>query len=492
MAHSNANASFPIPVLRGDYPDPSIVRVGENYYMTHSSFMYAPGLQIWHSRNLINWSPLCYALKVYMGDVWAPDLVYVNGLYYIYFPANGTNYVIYAEKAEGPWSDPIDLQVDGIDPGHLLGKDGQRYLYVNFGRAATLAPDGLSVTGDLRTVYEGWPIPQDWATEGMALESPKLLIRGEYYYLICAQGGTAGPATSHMAVAARSNNPLGPWENSPYNPLVHTWSREERWWSKGHGTLVDASDGQWYFVYHAYEKDYYTLGRQTLLDPIEWTEDEWPVISPNTVREAGWAEGSAPNLSDDFRGAELGWQWRFYRELNPERYQVGGGVLRLKAQGNSLSDSAPLVVIPPDHAYEAEVQIKIGPGAETGLILFYNDRCYAGIGFTEHEIFRLRRGAKSYPIEGQGCLLHLKLYNDCHTVTMFYSTDGMHWNRFPAALEVSGYHHNSFGEFISLRLGIYAAGRGEAEFSEFRYRSVQTVKSYILPLGQLDGHLPER
>jgi len=474
MLRSNSNVSFPIPILRGDYPDPSIVRVGEDYYMTHSSFMYAPGLQVWHSRNLIDWAPLCYALKVYLGDVWAPDLVYVNGLFYIYFPANGTNYVIYAEKAEGPWSEPIDLQLDGIDPGHLHGIDGQRYLYVNFGRAVTLAPDGLSATSDLCTVYDGWPIPEDWATEGAALESPKLLAKGDYYYLICAQGGTAGPATSHMAIAARSKNPLGPWENSPHNPLVHTWSRKERWWSKGHGTLVDTPDGKWYFVYHAYEKDYYTLGRQTLLDPIEWTEDGWPVVSPNAAaaEEAMWTGDAALDLSDDFQGNGLGWQWRFYKELNPERYQAGGGVLRLKAKGQSAADSGPLLLIPPDHAYEAEVQINIDSEAEAGLILFYNEHCYAGIGFTEHEIFRLRRGIRSYPIQGEGSRVHLKLRNDHHEVSMFYSADGIEWARFPAAVDVSGYHHNSFGEFLSLRLRIYAAGNGEVEFSGFQYRKL--------------------
>jgi xylan 1,4-beta-xylosidase len=82
MSNSNINAIYPIDILRGDYPDPSIVRVGQDYYMTHSSFMYAPGLLVWHSRNLSDWVPLCHALQTYAGDIWAPDLVYVNGLFY--------------------------------------------------------------------------------------------------------------------------------------------------------------------------------------------------------------------------------------------------------------------------------------------------------------------------------------------------------------------------------------------------------------------------
>lgn len=471
---------IPKVLLAGDYPDPSIVRVGQDYYMTHSSFMYGPGLLIWHSRNLVDWTPVGHALQQYIGDVWAPDIVCVDGRFYIYFPSNGTNYVVYADRPEGPWSEPIDLQVEGIDPGHLLTPEGERYLYLNFGRVVKLAPDGLSTVGEVQTVYDGWPIPEDWEYEGMALESPKLLVKGGYYYLISAQGGTAGPATSHMVVVARSRHPLGPWENSPYNPLVHTWSKEDRWWSKGHGTLFDTPEGDWYIVYHAYEKDYYTLGRQTLLEPVEWTEDGWPVLKSGadarTVSEVvseGVTASVQRELSDDFQSAQLGWQWRFYKELDPSRYETGGGVLRLKGRGSSPADAGPLLCIPPDHAYEAEVEVRIDPQVEAGLVLFYNDRCYAGIGFDGQHLFRLRRAAKGFYQPGQGRSLHLKLRNDHHTVSMYYSKDGSEWVKFPASMEVSAYHHNAFGDFISLRLGVYAAGEGYAEFRNFRYRSLQ-------------------
>jgi beta-xylosidase len=273
-----------------------------------------------------------------------------------------------------------------------------------------------------------------------------------------------------MAIVARSTSPLGLWENSPYNPLVHTESRDERWWSKGHGTIVDTPDGKWYIVYHAYEKDYYTLGRQTLLEPVEWTEDGWPTLSASQA--ALPMTGKPLDLSDDFASTELGWQWRFYRELDSGRYEVGDGVLKLRAQGESVPDSGPLVIIPPDCAYEAQVRIRVTPEAEAGLVLFYNDRCYAGIGFTEQEIYRLRRGAKSASIKGEGNVLYLKIRNVHHTVRMFYSVDGTVWKKYPFSLEVSGYHHNAFGEFLGLRLGLYAAGKGTVEFSDFRYRTI--------------------
>jgi beta-xylosidase len=227
-------------ILAGDYPDPSIVRVGRHYYMTHSSFHYTPGLLMWHSHNLIDWEPIGHAIHEHVGgSIMAPDLIYYEGLYYIYFPAGGTNWVVTAENPAGPWSNPIDLKIGYIDPGHAADQEGNRYLFLSEGFMVQLTKDGLSTVGELRKVYEGWRYPKEWLTEGFYLESPKLTYKDGYYYMTSAQGGTAGPATSHMIVSARSKSLEGPWENSPYNPIVRTKHRSETWWSKGHGTLVD-------------------------------------------------------------------------------------------------------------------------------------------------------------------------------------------------------------------------------------------------------------
>ena len=109
----------------------------------------------------------------------------------------------------------------------------------------------------------------------LAREGPKLLRRGDYFYLIGAVGGTSGPPTGHMVVVSRSRSIDGPWEQCPHNPIVRTTDARERWWSRGHATLVEGPDGEWWMVYHGYENGYYTLGRQTLLEPIEWTKDGW-------------------------------------------------------------------------------------------------------------------------------------------------------------------------------------------------------------------------
>lgn len=133
------------PVFAGDYPDPSILRDGKDYYIVHSSFEYYPGLLIWHSTDLINWMPVTNILHTYVGSAWAPDMVKYNGKYYVYFPTESKKYVVWAESMNGPWSDPIDLKADvGIDPDHVVDADGNRYLYFSNRGCVPLSDDGLS------------------------------------------------------------------------------------------------------------------------------------------------------------------------------------------------------------------------------------------------------------------------------------------------------------------------------------------------------------
>ena len=318
------------PIFAGDYPDPSLLRDGMDYYVVHSSFEYYPGLLIWHSTDLINWEPVTNALHRYVGSVWAPDLVKNKGKYYIYFLANNTNYVVTAGSITGPWSDPVDLKIGNIDPGHVTDDQGRRYLYFSSGGYVPLSDDGLSVAGGLKPAYDGWPVPREWTIECFCLEGPKLVKRGGYYYLTVAEGGTAGPATSHMVISARSRSPFGPWENSPFNPIVRTEDKSERWWSKGHGTVFEDGSGEWWIVFHGYENGHYNMGRQTLLQPVEWTSDGW-YKTPEGVktdeplkRPAGKKSDAAFSLSDDFDGPALKAHWKFYGEYE---WNSEGGVI---------------------------------------------------------------------------------------------------------------------------------------------------------------------
>jgi len=299
--------------------------------------------------------------------------------------------------------------------------------------------------------------------------------------MVLAEGGTAGPPTGHMVVAARSKSIEGPWENSPYNPILRTRSNEERWWSKGHGTLVEDRAGKWWMVYHAYENGYYTLGRQTLLEPIEWTADGWFRASGSDpaapiAKPAGDAVPHGFAYSDDFSRPKMGVQWSFYAgdQADRDRYRYDNGALVLQGKGSGPADSSPLWFVNGDHAYEMEVEIDADRTASGGLLVFYSRKLYAGLGFSAANL-RLhlygmdRTSAKPKQL---GQRLWIRLRNDRHIVTLDYSGDGTTWERYDRAIEVSGYHHNVAYDFLSLRPALYASGSGEVRFRNFRYRAL--------------------
>ncbi|MFG6685792.1 family 43 glycosylhydrolase [Mariniflexile sp. HNIBRBA6329] len=473
-------STYSNPILGGDYPDPSIVRVGSDYYMTHSSFNYYPGLIILHSTDLIHWERISHALTQNVGSVWAPDLVFVNGKYYIYFPAGGTNWVVYADSPNGTWSEPIDLKLSGfIDPGHVVDGEGNRYLYLSKGFVVKLTDDGLATAEEPVFNYEGWQFPKEWSTECFCLESPKSTVKDGYYHLITAEGGTAGPATAHMVVSARSKSPYGPFENSPYNPIVHTKNRGERWWNQGHGTLVDDINGNWWIMYHGYEKNFQTLGRQTLMLPIEWTEDGWfrvpeGINASDKISVPDLKVSSASHsLNDNFDNAQLNLQWQFYKDYNPERTKFKNGTLVFKAEGKSFADSSPLLVNSSDRKYEVQVEYILEGNVEVGLCLYYNEVANMHISVTKEKfsVYNRQKRKISEP-NNFGKHGYLRILNDENEVSFYYSADGESWTRLERSIEASGFNHNVFGEFLSLRAGLFAFGEGEVQFDNFSYKAL--------------------
>ncbi|WP_343612530.1 family 43 glycosylhydrolase [Novosphingobium sp.] len=488
------NGWYRNPIMPGDYADPSVLKDGDDYYMTHSSFDAAPGLIIWHSRDLVNWQPIGPALPKPLGTVFAVDIAKHDGRYYIYIPfmkapwsqglASFANiYVIHADSMAGPWSEPVDMKIGGlIDPGHVVGEDGHRYLFLSGINRVRLSADGLSTDGPVEKAYDGWHYPDEWVTEGYSLEGPKLFRPGAWFYLVSAVGGTSGPATSHMVIVARSKSVLGPWENCPHNPIVRTRSDKEAWWSRGHATMVEGPGGKWSMVYHGYENGYRTLGRQTLLEPMAWGEDGWPralggdlsMALPMPTGKAGGSHGFL--RSDDFTAPDFGTRWSFYGAAPGEiaRAHVGGGVLDLSAKGSSPADCSPLTQTVGDHAYEISVVVEPVDGAEGGLLLFYDDRLFLGLGIDGQHMTTWRGGHRSFWQEPAPATpkLHLKIVNDRNIVTFFYSLDGKAWTRHGIRSEVSGYQANTVDDLASLRPALYASGKGKVRFSAYRFRAL--------------------
>lgn len=481
------------PVLAGDFPDPTLLRDGDDFYLTHSSFDAAPGLLIWHSRDLVNWRPLGPVLDKPLGTVFACDLVKHDGRYFLYIPfmrapwsmelkGFANIYVIHAPSISGPWSAPVDLGIGGlIDPGHVVGEDGRRYLFFNQGKRVRLSADGLSADGPIETVYHAWKYPDEWVTEAYALEGPKLFRRGGWFYLVSAVGGTSGPATGHMVIAARARSIDGPWENCPHNPIQRTATAAERWWSRGHATCVEGPDGHWFMVYHGYENGYRSLGRQTLLEPIEWGRDGWfravggdlsrPLAKPGT---ANGPHGLA--RSDDFAAATLGTRWTLYASSPSEscRVQVKDGLLSIEGKGAGPHDCSPLTQQVGDRAYDIAVDVELVGKATGGLLLFFNDRLFLGMGIDGEQMTTYRGGKASFWPEPAppARRIELRIVNDHQIVTCYYRTGGGAWTRHGVRSEVSGYNANTIDDLVGLRPALFAAGEGEVRFRSFRYRAL--------------------
>ncbi len=480
------NGTYLNPIVAGDHPDPTVLKDGDDYYMTFSSFFSYPGVIIWHSRDLVNWAPVGPALTKPIGTVWAMDLIKHNGRYFIYIPASPEGrqsiFVIHADNIRGPWSDPIDLKVAGcIDPGHAVGEDGKRYLFFNGVRRIALTDDGLATVGELEQVYNPWRYPDDWVVEMFSAEGPKLLRRREWFYLISAVGGTSGPPTSHMVIVARSRSIHGPWQDYPHNPIVHTQSAEEPWWSRGHATVVEGPGGDWWMVYHGYENGFRTLGRQTLLEPIEWTDDGWfrakggTLSQPLAKPSKGLAGPSGYALSDDFSTNKFGVQWSFFNpgadEMKRARYEARA--LTISGKGTTLADCSPLTFLVGDRSYEAEITLDIGDGAQAGICLFYSERMFCGIGFSKAQMFTYNYGQEhSWMRQAMTTqTVRLRVTNHANIVTFYYMRNDQAWVKHPWQMEVSGYHHNVLGGFLSLKFGVYCIGTGEAKLRDFVYKA---------------------
>jgi xylan 1,4-beta-xylosidase len=470
------NGFFLNPIFAGEYPDPTILRDGSDYYMTHTSINNYPGLLIWHSTDLVNWKPIAHALNKSVGEIWAPDLVKHNGKFYIYFPARDyrSTMVVTADQITGPWTDPVELKISHIDPGHIVGKDGKRYLFFSDGNVIQLSDDGLSTVGKIRTVYEGWKYPSDWLTECFCLESPKLFKRGKYFYLVSAQGGTAGPPTSHMAVVARSKSIFGPWENSPYNPITHTYEYTEKWWSKGHATLIDSPNGDWWIVYHAFLNNFRTLGRMTLLEPIEWMPDAWfrikqdsdPVKPIRMMEVKAMKNEPVPEKTTLFSAFD----WHAFERYDADRYRMDPESLSVTGKGLKVMDSNPLQFTPGHPAYSAEIKIDLQGNASAGLLLFYGAKFYRGLEVGSDSIrYVTEQRANRVAELPKGNQLYFKILNDNQTLALYYSFDRKNWENVWDATDISPYTGNLLGNFRSIKIALYTYGNGSANFTDFKY-----------------------
>jgi xylan 1,4-beta-xylosidase len=331
------------PVLPGFHPDPSILRVGEDYYLATSTFEWYPGVRVHHSRDLVHWQALGGILDERRlldlngaGDscgVWAPDLSYVDGRFYLIYTDVSSfamgywdqqNYLITAPDITGPWSEPIPLHGRGFDPSMYHAPDGESWLLT---MTADWRPGrdrfaGINIqrydrragrlVGEARTMFTG--------TAAGVTEGPRLYVKDGWYYLVTAEGGTSW---THQITVARSRTLFGPYEADPVGPLLTSSGRPELVLQKaGHGSLVCTQSGEWYLA-HLVGRPYSplgrcVLGRETAIQRLHWT-DGWPRVDGGVPHEEvpapdlPYAPVPSPPTIDDFDAPVLGPHWSTLR-----------------------------------------------------------------------------------------------------------------------------------------------------------------------------------
>lgn len=278
------------PIRRGMFPDPSIVRVDHDYYMVNSSFIFFPCIPISHSRDLVHWEVIGHAIErpewacldgLEGGrGYWAPDISYCNGRFYICATlrlndegrVRRRQMVVTASRPEGPYSEPVFFDEDGIDPSLFHDDDGRHYMLLNRGaRIFEIDEEASCRLSGTTLLYYG--------SHKRAPEGPHLLKYGGWYYLFLAEGGTG---MGHRETVARSRSLHGPYQPSPYGPVIRQWDERALIQRCGHAKPVSTPDGRWYFVYlcgRALDGQWTMMGRETALDPFTWTADGWPLLN---------------------------------------------------------------------------------------------------------------------------------------------------------------------------------------------------------------------
>lgn len=354
MAYSN-------PVIPGFHPDPSVCRVGEDYYLVTSTFEYFPGVPIHHSRDLVHWRLVGHCLtrdsQLPLQDarasagIFAPTIRHHGGRFYMVTTntTRGGNFLVTAPSPTGPWSDPVLLAQPGIDPSLLFDDDGRVYLTTASKQIVQSEIDPL--TGRLLSAIRPvWP-----GTGGKCPEAPHLYRVNGCYYLMLAEGGTE---YGHMITMARSATPWGPWEICPRNPLLtHRNTYLNPIQATGHADLVEAHDGSWWVVLLGIQPQggmFHHLGRETFLAPVSWREDAWPEVNSGALITPDMEVASLPARpwpdvagQDHFDSPVLRPEWNFRRNPSPASWSLEErpGWLRLRGLAGGLDDAGPLAFV---------------------------------------------------------------------------------------------------------------------------------------------------
>ncbi len=452
------------PIIRGFFPDPSIVRVNDDFYMVNSTFQYFPAIVIQHSKDLVHWEIIGHAVTENehldlseLADshgIWAPDISYFNGEFYIFatlrlnnYPENQTgqlrkNLVMKSKNPEGPYSKPVALDLDYIDPSHFIDDDGTHYMITAPGITITKLNENCdAVTAPSICVWEG--------TGLNAVEGPHILKKDGYYYAIVAEGGTE---YGHQISVARARNLFGEYELCPYNPILKQKDENAQIQRAGHGKLVQLQNGDWWVVYlcgRTNEGRFTTLGRETALDPVRWTSDGWPIINDLKGPSSEQLSPALPTVTyeekyfDDFDSDKLGFHWEFARNPKHECWSLTerNNYFRLQLGDfdlDTIKNYNTLLRREKEHTYEASIKLNFLPEKneeQAGLTCYYGIHNFIKLCLVFHDGFKVRLSENrndiitiineiDIPYQGE---IYLKACVHKQERSFYYSVDNKEW-----------------------------------------------------------------
>jgi xylan 1,4-beta-xylosidase len=526
----NSKEYFYNPILAGFYPDPSICRVGEDYYLVNSTFSFYPGVPIFHSRDLVHWEQIGYVLdrpeqlnldglEVSQG-VYAPTIRYNDGTFYMIttLVGRGGNFLVTAEDPKGPWSNPFWLpDVIGIDPSLFFDDDGKAYLIHNgeppndrslyrghraiwlfeFDKDSkkTIGPKHLLLDGG--TNFEQHPV---W------IEGPHIYKINGYYYLMAAEGGTS---VNHSEVILRSKNVKGPYKSYEKNPILtqrHSDpNRKNPVTNTGHADFVETQNGEWWSVFLAcrpYVENYFNTGRETFLAPVGWV-DGWPRINlggelvkykypvPNLkkVDNVKYPLNGNFTLKDDFNDSELADYWIFLRTVRERWYNLtrskGSLSIRLRPEDIDGDGNPSFIGRRQQHNNcSAVTALKFTPAGENetaGLVAFQNGNYYY-LERTISDVKNILQLKNNKSVLAQIELkddeankkLLLKIESKGKFYNFYYGTVANKWEKVKESVDAKFLSTDVAGGFVGVVFAMYASSQGKqstnyADFDWFEY-----------------------
>lgn len=491
---SSRRVTYRNPVITGFNSDPSICRVGEDYYMVSSTFEYFPGVPVYHSKDLVNWQLIghCISRPDQLPNelnIFATTIRHPNGVFYMITTNTGVegNFYVTATNPAGPWSDPVFIKVKAIDPDLFFDEDGKVYVTSSTFELFEIDLKTGNLLSEGRKVWNG--------TGGRYPEGPHIYKKDGFYYLMAAEGGTE---EAHTQTIARSKYIWGPYSDNPANPIlshVNAAGQGSPIQGVGHADMTQAHDGSWWMIFHGYRPVigypvHHTIGRETLLAPVSWPTNGWPVVNGNgtvtldmRVPTLPLKPFAAKPTRINFHDSKLDLEWNFLRYPITSNYSANArkGFFRLKGSAETIEDRKSPTFIGRrvrDLNFIAQTQLEFSPNQaneEAGLTLINNgahfDLLVKQLNGQRVLVSRLRFGSVVYeskPIALKPGPVKLAANGEKASLTFMYA-QGTEALKPVENVDARFISTETVGGFSGLYVALYASGNGRASTSNADY-----------------------